>query len=608
MALTTDQALQKGVQAHKSGHLKEARRFYAIVLKTQPHHPDANHNIGAIEVTNGSLEKAAPFLKTALEANPNNIQYWVSYIDTLINLKAYEEAHGLLTLAEEKGASGEIFDQFKFRLAAANGNAGITYLVDRFYANSKSAIVNNTAQGWYYSAYFNSAFMKEKKSKFRAVKTLKKKDETLKEQKLKTDSSLSAQQTIERLNKEKKFVTKFNKLKKLINSNDPNLVRDSFADKPDIQTAQQQTFNPQALNIVIIGAGVTGLFFANAVKHALGENVNLLVLDNRSNLQHTREPYKREWLTHIPSDTVQKYSPDNIKELLECFGTDGLIGLQINMLEAILKLSCKSSGVKFYYSPKIEFADLTHSSIDFFIDATGGRLTNISYPPSKALTKNITLQNLVGNFKYTGIIPQNKSPNAAYNDFRVTLKPSETLHYPYIDDANIHTPMIKITAVPEKLLSAVDDFISPLNSENKFFIWKGALRKDLNEGLIFINLTNKEYDLLKANLSQSMNLSTFLEDHKDVQKSLSEDIISFIKMLIKLDQSNKIKIEQPFSYSPYINLNAELGQFNNKAIYPIGDSYFTGNPKVGNGLWTHLGFINDLVKVITEAHKNSNTA
>ena len=75
----------------------------------------------------------------------------------------------------------------------------------------------------------------------------------------------------------------------------------------------------------------------------------MLVLDNRSSEQHTRETYNREWLTHIPSETVQRYSPDNIKDMFECFGTDGLIGLQIKMLEAILKLFCKELGVKFYY-------------------------------------------------------------------------------------------------------------------------------------------------------------------------------------------------------------------------------------------------------------------
>ena len=132
MALTLDQAMHKGVQAHKHGRLKEARRFYEMALKMQPRHPDANHNIGAIEISNGNIEKAAPFLKTALEENPNNIQYWVSYLEALINIEAYDEANELLALAEAKGAKGEIFDQFKLRLASATVEIKTAQIVEDF--------------------------------------------------------------------------------------------------------------------------------------------------------------------------------------------------------------------------------------------------------------------------------------------------------------------------------------------------------------------------------------------------------------------------------------------------------------------------------------------
>ena len=55
--------------------------------------------------------------------------------------------------------------------------------------------------------------------------------------------------------------------------------------------------------------------------------------------------------------------------------------------------------------------------------------------------------------------------------------------------------------------------------------------------------------------------------------------------------------------SPHINLNAEFGHFAGKRIFPIGDSYYCGHPKVRNGLWIHLRFINDLVQEIATAHK-----
>ena len=69
-------------------------------------------------------------------------------------------------------------------------------------------------------------------------------------------------------------------------------------------------------------------------------------------------------------------------------------------------------------------------------------------------------------------------------------------------------------------------------------------------------------------------------------------------MLNGIDVNSQIKIEQPFNYSPYINLNASSGFLGMKRVFPIGDSLFCGHPKIGNGLSNHLLFINDILKKI----------
>ena len=78
----------------------------------------------------------------------------------------------------------------------------------------------------------------------------------------------------------------------------------------------------------------------------------------------------------------------------------------------------------------------------------------------------------------------------------------------------------------------------------------------------------------------------------EVLKSLDENINSVLNKIKELDKNNLIEIEEPFSYLPYVNLNAENGYLNNKRIFPIGDSLFCGHPKVGNGLGNHFKFIN----------------
>ena len=40
MELTLDQALKKGVEAHKAGQIKEADHYYTAILKAQPKHPE----------------------------------------------------------------------------------------------------------------------------------------------------------------------------------------------------------------------------------------------------------------------------------------------------------------------------------------------------------------------------------------------------------------------------------------------------------------------------------------------------------------------------------------------------------------------------------------
>ena len=62
MELTLDQALQKGIiEAHKAGKVEEADRYYTAILKSQPKHPDANHNMGVWLLVLGRLNEALPF-------------------------------------------------------------------------------------------------------------------------------------------------------------------------------------------------------------------------------------------------------------------------------------------------------------------------------------------------------------------------------------------------------------------------------------------------------------------------------------------------------------------------------------------------------------------
>ena len=71
MELTLDQALQKGIEAHRSGKLQEADQYYTAILKNSPKNPDANHNLGVLDVSFGKVQKALPFLKQPSKLTKN---------------------------------------------------------------------------------------------------------------------------------------------------------------------------------------------------------------------------------------------------------------------------------------------------------------------------------------------------------------------------------------------------------------------------------------------------------------------------------------------------------------------------------------------------------
>ena len=118
--LTIDQALQQGIKAQKAGQVQEAYRLFKFILKAQPNQPDANHNMGLLVAGGGKVEQALPFLKTALEANPSTVQFWLSNIDALIKLARLAGTTAVFDQAKSIGAKGDGFDQLEQRLNEAN--------------------------------------------------------------------------------------------------------------------------------------------------------------------------------------------------------------------------------------------------------------------------------------------------------------------------------------------------------------------------------------------------------------------------------------------------------------------------------------------------------
>ena len=113
--------LQKALQHHRAGELPQAEQLYRTILETQPNHPDANHNLGVIAVTVNKPELALPFFKLALETNPNQAQFWLSYIDALIKTGAFDLARAVLIQGKESyGLQGAAVNALTNSLSSTN--------------------------------------------------------------------------------------------------------------------------------------------------------------------------------------------------------------------------------------------------------------------------------------------------------------------------------------------------------------------------------------------------------------------------------------------------------------------------------------------------------
>ena len=120
MELELDEILQKGIEAYGAGQVPEAERLFDQILRSQPYHPDANHKLGKLAFGEDRVEEALAYFKIALIADPNEGEYWLNYIDALLELNKLDDAKAVFDQARHRGASGEAFDLIGKRLSEPN--------------------------------------------------------------------------------------------------------------------------------------------------------------------------------------------------------------------------------------------------------------------------------------------------------------------------------------------------------------------------------------------------------------------------------------------------------------------------------------------------------
>lgn len=127
ISFTIEEVIRMALEHHRAGRIDEAENLYRAILKTVPSHPDANHNMGTIAIQRGVVEDSLPFFKSAVEANPNFIQYWASYIDALISTGKIQDAKGVLSYAHGLGLKDAKFDELEKKLSNNKTGENVNY-------------------------------------------------------------------------------------------------------------------------------------------------------------------------------------------------------------------------------------------------------------------------------------------------------------------------------------------------------------------------------------------------------------------------------------------------------------------------------------------------
>lgn len=118
--LSLEEALEQAAAHHRAGALAEAEGLYRAILQAQPTHPDANHNLGVVEMQKQRFAAALPYLKAALAENPGYGQYWLTYIEALLLAGDGAAAAQVLAEGRPRGLQGAEVDALAARIDACS--------------------------------------------------------------------------------------------------------------------------------------------------------------------------------------------------------------------------------------------------------------------------------------------------------------------------------------------------------------------------------------------------------------------------------------------------------------------------------------------------------
>ena len=114
-----DHLLDDAMALHEAKRFFSASAKYLKILEQDAFHADTNHNFGLLKVELGLEEEALIFLQTAINTNPNVLQYWVTFVNTLTNVGRFDDAGSVLEQAHLFGHKDKTLNHLRHNLDLA---------------------------------------------------------------------------------------------------------------------------------------------------------------------------------------------------------------------------------------------------------------------------------------------------------------------------------------------------------------------------------------------------------------------------------------------------------------------------------------------------------
>jgi predicted Zn-dependent protease len=113
---SVDEMCAQAVKLQVAGGLEVAEEIYRAILQTEPEHAAANHCLGLLLLHVRRPDEGMPHLLAALNGKPENPDYWLGYLESLLLTGKTLEARDTLAIARQHGLAGKAVEDFAKRL------------------------------------------------------------------------------------------------------------------------------------------------------------------------------------------------------------------------------------------------------------------------------------------------------------------------------------------------------------------------------------------------------------------------------------------------------------------------------------------------------------